>query len=51
MSSINSIRSFLYKLARVLGDISAISKGKPGKRVTRRITGKAIGRIFKKLFR
>ena len=51
MSSISSIRSLLYKIARILGDISAISKGKTGKRVTRRATGKATGRIFKKLFR
>ena len=51
MSGINSIRGLLYKLARILGDISAISKGKPGKRVARRITGKATGRIFRKLFK
>ena len=51
MSSINSIRSLLYRLARILGDISAVSKDKIGKRVTRKITGKATGRVFKKLFR
>lgn len=49
--SINSIRSLLYKLARILGDISAISKGKPGKRISRRIAGKATGKILRRIFR
>ncbi len=52
--SINKTRGLLYKLAKLLGDISAVSSGKPGKvtkRVTRRVTGKATGKIFKKLFK
>ena len=51
MSSISSIRSLLYKLARILGDLSAVSKGKSGKRVTRRIIGKQTGKILKRIFR
>jgi len=47
-------RSLLYRLAKFLGDLSAVSSRKPGKitkRITRRITGKATGRIFRKLFK
>lgn len=29
----NSFRSFLYKLARILGDINAVKKGRVGRRV------------------
>ncbi len=52
--SINKTRGILYKLAKLLGDITALSSGKPGKitkRVTRRVTGKATGRLFRKLFK
>ena len=52
--NINRTRGILYKLAKLLGDISAIGSGRPGKiikRVTRRMTGKATGRIFRKLFK
>jgi len=31
LRNIDSIRSLFYKLARILGDISTVSKGKPGK--------------------
>ena len=44
-------RSFLYTLAKFLGDLSAIRRGKIGKSVARRITGKATGRGIGKLFR
>ena len=52
--SINKNRGLLYKLAKLLGDISAVSSGKPSKvtkRVTRRITGKATGKVFRKIFK
>jgi len=52
--SINKTRGILYKLAKLLGDISAVSSGKPGKitkRVTRRITGKQTSKVFRKLFK
>ena len=52
--SINKTRGILYKLAKLLGDLSAVSSGKPGKvtkRVTRRATGKAAGKGFRKLFK
>ena len=51
MASINKIRGLLYLLARILGDINAIGKGKIGKRIARRaigkITGRGMGRLFK----
>jgi hypothetical protein len=52
--SIHKTRGILYKLAKFLGDLSAASSGRPGKitkRITRRIIGKATGRVFRKLFK
>lgn len=52
--SISKIRGFLYSLAKILGDIQAISSGNPkkiGKRIGRRVTGKATGRLFGKIFK
>ena len=44
-------RGFLYALARFLGDINAVKKGKVGRRIGRRIVGKATGRGLGKLFK
>lgn len=44
-------RSGLYKLAKILGDVSAAKKGKVGKRVVRRAAGKAAGKGFRKIFK
>lgn len=44
------MRSFLYWLARLLGDINAVQKGKIGRRIGRRAAGKASGRLFRKIF-
>jgi len=52
--NIHRTRGILYKLAKLLGDLSALSSRRPGKitkRITRRMTGKATGRIFRKLFK
>ncbi len=52
--NINRTRGILYKLAKLLGDLSALSSGRPGKitkRTARRMTGKATGRIFRKIFK
>lgn len=46
-----SFRSLLYQLAKLLGDLGAVSKGKTGKRIARRKTGQATGKAFKKLFK
>lgn len=44
MSKINRTRSFLYALARFLGDVNAVSRG-PGA-VARRAGRKGMGRLF-----
>jgi len=45
------VRGFLYKLARFLGDVNAVKKGKVGKRVARRATGRVAGKGMRKLFK
>lgn len=49
--SINRSRGFLYKLARLLGDVNAVQKGRVGRRVGRRVAGRATGRGLGKLFK
>lgn len=52
--SINITRGLLYKAARLLGDVQAVSSGSPKKmtkRVGRRITGRAAGKTMRKLFK
>jgi len=44
--TISQFRGFLYSAARVLGDVNAVKKNKPGKRISRRLIGKGLGRIF-----
>lgn len=48
MMSISKIRSILYKVAKVLGDVQAVKNGKIKQRVKNRVVGKyASKRIFK----
>jgi hypothetical protein len=49
--SINKTRGFLYWMARLLGDVNAVQKGKVGRRVGRRIAGRQTGRLLGRLFR
>ncbi|GAB4150161.1 MAG: hypothetical protein Fur0015_14290 [Ignavibacteriales bacterium] len=49
--TINSIRNVLYKVAKILGDINAINKGKITERVVRRAAGRTSGRLLQRLFR
>ncbi|MBA7520879.1 hypothetical protein ES705_12978 [subsurface metagenome] len=48
---LNKTRGFLYRLARLLGDVNAVRKGKVARRVGRRaagkVTGRGLGRLFK----
>jgi len=44
-------RSFLYTLAKGMGDVNAVKKGKVGKRVARRAAGRATGKTLRKLFK
>jgi len=48
---ISKTRGLLYWLARLLGDVSAVQKGRVGRRVGRRLAGKATGRALRKLFK
>ncbi|EFI35149.1 conserved hypothetical protein [Desulfonatronospira thiodismutans ASO3-1] len=45
------VRSILYFLARILGDINAVRKNRIGRRIGRRAAGKATGRIFRGIFK
>ena len=46
-----NFRGILYLLAKLLGDVNAVNKGKVGRRVARRGVGKVAGRGMGKLFR
>jgi hypothetical protein len=45
------MRNFLYIVARIMGDVNAVKKGKVTRRIGRRaagkITGKGLGKLFK----
>jgi hypothetical protein len=45
------MRSFLYFFARLLGDISAIRRGRIGARIRNRIVGRITGKLLGRLFR
>lgn len=44
------MRNLLYKLARIMGDVNAVKKGKVTRRVGRRAAGRATGKGLGKLF-
>lgn len=48
---IRNTRGFLYWLARLLGDVEAVKKGRVGRRIGRRLTGRVTGRWLGRLFR
>lgn len=37
-------RSWLYWLAKIMGDVNAVRRGRVGKRIARRAAGKVTGR-------
>lgn len=45
------MRSFLYFIAKLMGDFNAVKKGKIGQRIGRRAAGKVTGRLFGKIFK
>ncbi len=49
--TIGKIRSLLYGAAKILGDISAVQRGKVKERLARRLAGKATGRLLGKIFK
>lgn len=50
-NGLNEMRSLLYLIARLLGDINAVQKGNVGKRMARRAVGKAGSGFFGRLFK
>jgi len=48
---INKLRRGLYRTARMLGDLEALSNGKVIKRVERRAGGRVAGKILKKVLK
>lgn len=44
-------RGLLYALARLLGDVQAVRRGRIGRRVVRRTAGRLTGRGLGRLFR
>lgn len=56
--TINQVRSILYRTAKALGDVQAVSQASKkksmrpiGKRIARRLVGKLTGRAIGALFR
>jgi len=45
------MRSLLYLIARILGDIEAAQKGRIGKRFARRAAGHVTGRLLRRIFK
>ncbi|MRG86535.1 hypothetical protein GH754_09350 [Salinibacillus xinjiangensis] len=45
------LKSTIYKFLRIWNDVDAIRKGKIGKRVGRRASGKITGKAIRKLFK
>jgi hypothetical protein len=51
--TLNKLRTWLYRIARILGDVNAARRGprgiakRIGRRAAGRIAGRALGRIFK----
>ena len=45
-------RSFLYTLAKLLGDVNAVKKGRVGRRIGRRVAGRVVGKqVFRRVFK
>lgn len=45
------MRNLLYFLARLIGDVNAVRKGRVGRRIGRRIAGRFTGKLLGRLFR
>jgi len=46
-----NMRGFLYCPVPLLGDLSAVRKGRGGRRVGRPVTGRTTGRLLRKLWK
>ena len=45
-TTVGKTRSVLYKSAKILGDFNAVRRGKIGRRITHRISGKLSARFL-----
>lgn len=45
------LKSLIYKLLRISNDINSVRKGTVGRRIGRRVYGKATGRLARKIFK
>jgi hypothetical protein len=45
------MRDLLYRLLRISNDVRAVRRGRVGRRVARRVYGKATGRLASRIFR
>ena len=43
-----STKTWIYRLLKWSNDVNAVEKGRVGRRITRRLAGKATGRMFAK---
>ena len=46
-----NVRGLLYLVAKLLGDIASVKKGKVNRRAGRRVAGKGTGRLLRKFFK
>lgn len=51
MEGMNAFRSMHYRLAKLLGDVPAVRRGRVGRRIGRRLSGQATGRLLGRIFR
>lgn len=49
--TIGKVRSWLYRIARLLGDVSSVQHRRIGKRIARRAAGKLTGRVLGRFFK
>lgn len=45
-----NVRGWLYRIARLMGDVNAVKQRKVARRVGRRAAGKATGGLFRRIF-
>lgn len=49
--TIGKLRSWLYWLAKILGDVNAVRRGRIGQRLHNRIVGRLSGRLLGRLWK
>ena len=49
--TLGKLRSYLYRLARILGDVQAVRQRRVGRRLGRRAAGRLTGRLLGRLFK